>query len=532
MAYKFSQLNKLGDEFRSVFGIGFKPFYDGLISVASKCLCIDILKFDEWLHQQHGNYEDEGKSMDDIIREHYGEKGVELINEVTDMGETLTKSIVEIDGVKTVAERTVRKEQVTYKPYGNYHEGLDVNQVVYDLMIIACYDMMTVGTVLYGGDYTAAEMAGKIGYLHQYVEGGDYKVIKIETKTFCCTYHVSEAFAQIAEWEGVAGISPAKAHRFHVDGKEMPKGAVLKKYQRCHGYKPTHISLVMDERRVNEKFEVLGRLYQSLTSEGMRRAMSVCAAARLFDNKSYEVQALVKSAMRWKLWRDYAKKEGASMMPVAFDETDFQCGPECYKQVDSRYVQELVNHWQKLLSDYPMPEWPKQGDMVQFKAHDIQKKYRGKYLCEGMTASLSTYGDSLVWRASLRVKKYDNEYFTPSLLEPVKEKTKKGSGLTRTKTDKKPAVKKKCSGLTRTKTDGERKESEKVPLSSAAKTKTQKSAAVKVKGTDYTVKSDGRTETFGSYIPGALAETQPSDIEHQTSIAERLRQALLARLAA
>ena len=82
MAYLFSQLNKLGDEFRSVFGIGFKPFYDGLMSVACKHLCIDIPKFDEWLHQQHGNYEDDGKSMDDIIREHYGEKGLELINEL------------------------------------------------------------------------------------------------------------------------------------------------------------------------------------------------------------------------------------------------------------------------------------------------------------------------------------------------------------------------------------------------------------------------------------------------------------------
>jgi len=82
MAYKFSETGKLNDKFRSVFGIGFKPFYDGLLSVVSKQLCIDIMKFDEWLHQQHGNYEDDGKSMDDIIREHYGEKGVELINEV------------------------------------------------------------------------------------------------------------------------------------------------------------------------------------------------------------------------------------------------------------------------------------------------------------------------------------------------------------------------------------------------------------------------------------------------------------------
>ena len=82
MAYKITEIGKLNDEFKRVFGIGFKPFYDGLMSVASKQLCIDILKFDEWLHKKHGNYEDAGQSMDDCIREHYGDEGAKLINEV------------------------------------------------------------------------------------------------------------------------------------------------------------------------------------------------------------------------------------------------------------------------------------------------------------------------------------------------------------------------------------------------------------------------------------------------------------------
>ena len=490
MAYKFSETGKLSDEFRSVFGIGFKPFYDGLLSVVSKQLCIDILKFDEWLHQQHGNYEDEGKSMGDIIREHYGEKGVELINEVTDMEDfKLTDGIVSLTGLTTMADRKVCKETVTYRPHGRCWDGEDVNATVYDLMIIACYDMMTVGTVLYGGEYTAAEMAGKIGYVHQYVEGSDYKTVKIETKTFCCTCHVSEAFAQMAEWEGVMGLSPKKCFRFTVEGKELPNGAKIEPYKRCHGYHPRTISLAADEKRINQKFEVLGRLYQSLTSEGMRKAMSVIAAARLFDNKSYEVKAMVKTAMRWKLWRDYAKKPGATMLPIQFGATDFQCGPECYKQVDSKYVQELVDHWNKLVADSPMPEWPKQGDWVQFKNREkMQKKYQGKFLCEGMTASLSTYGDRIEWRASVRVKKYDNEYFLPGQLEPAPEKP----------------VKK-------------------------AKAKTKKPAAVKVQGSGYTAKSDGRTETFGSYIPSAMAEESKPDT---MTLAEQLRQALLARLAA
>ena len=83
LVYKFSQLHQLNDEFDRVFGIGFKPFYDGLVSVTSKHLCIDILKFDEWLHKKHGNYEDAGQSMDNCIREHYGNEGVKLINRVS-----------------------------------------------------------------------------------------------------------------------------------------------------------------------------------------------------------------------------------------------------------------------------------------------------------------------------------------------------------------------------------------------------------------------------------------------------------------
>ena len=75
-----------------------------------------------------------------------------------------------------------------------------------------------------------------------------------------------------------------------------------------------------------------------------------------------------------------------------------------------------------------MPEWPKQGDVVMLKGREkMAKKYQGKFMCEGMTASLSTYGDRIEWRASVRVKKFDNEYFLPGQLEPwvEPEKTKK-----------------------------------------------------------------------------------------------------------
>ena len=424
MAYKFSETGKLSDEFRNVFGIGFKPFYDGLISVAAKQLCIDILKFDEWLHQQHGNYEDDGKCMDDIIREHYGEKGVELINEVTDMGDfKLTDGVVSLTGLTTVADRTVCKDTVTYRPHGRCWDGEDVNAIVYDLMIIACYDMLEVGTVLYGGEYTAAEMAGTFCGMHQYEEGMDYKTVKIETKTFCCTYRVGDVFAQMAEWEGVVNLSPKKCFRFTVEGKELPKDAKIEPYKRWHGYKPTTISLAAENTRIAKKFEVLGAMAKSLTSEGMRKALSVIAAASRWSKATYEVRDMAKKAMMWKLQSDYGRVP--TSQPVCFTAKDFEYGPEVWKNVDVAYTEELDRHFRQMLADSPAPEWPKQGDMVVIKdAWKMAKVYQHKFLCEGVVATLSINGESIVWRASVRVKKFGNEYFLPGQLEPAPEKPK------------------------------------------------------------------------------------------------------------
>ena len=539
MAYKFSETGKLNDEFRSVFGIGFKPFYDWLISVAAKCLCIDIMKFDEWLHQQHGNYEDESKSMDDIIREHYGEKGVELINEVTDMGDfKLTDGIVSLTGLTTVADRTVCKETVTYRPHGRCWDGEDVNAIVYDLMIIAAYDMLAVGKALYGGEYTAAEMAGKIGYLHQYVEGGDYKVIKIETKTFCCTYHVSEAFAQMAEWEGVMNLQSKKCHRFTVEGKELPKGAKIEPYKRCCGYKPTTVSLAAENNRLAKKFDVIGAMSEDLGSEGMKRALSVLTAIKSIKKlHGYDMGDMADRMLRRKLWRDYGKRErlhrrkawltdemkrtdqgsdryksmkkdldevrkklSAPVSPVCYTARDFEHGPEVWKQVDEAYVKELIAYFRQVLADHPAPEWPKQGDVVQFKNREkMQKKYQGKFLCEGLAAFLSLYFDRIEWRASLCVGKFKNEYFLPGQLEPAPEKPKK-----------KPASKRWKNGAGSNSSEREQ---------ARPKVKAKK-ADVRCKKADVRCKRSVRPQP-SSIIP------QPSD---EQTLAERLRQALLKQM--
>jgi hypothetical protein len=40
---------------------------------------LDIIKFDDWLHTQHGQYEDKGMSMKECIRKEYGENAVSFV---------------------------------------------------------------------------------------------------------------------------------------------------------------------------------------------------------------------------------------------------------------------------------------------------------------------------------------------------------------------------------------------------------------------------------------------------------------------
>ena len=39
---------------------------------------LDIFAFDDFLHSKYGEYEEQGKSMHDVVLEHYGEKVAEF----------------------------------------------------------------------------------------------------------------------------------------------------------------------------------------------------------------------------------------------------------------------------------------------------------------------------------------------------------------------------------------------------------------------------------------------------------------------
>ena len=327
---------------------------------------------------------------------------------------------------KTQTPRT--ESTVTYEPHGSSGSGLDVNTLVYEMMIIAGYDMLQVGHATYGGDYTAAELAGKVGYLPMFMENDseswDHTHIHIKTKTFDCSFDAGEMFETMAEWEGVAGITAKNAYKFRCEGREVPRGAVVKPYRRCHGYKPTTFSMAMEERRINQKFEVLGKLYQRLTSEGMRKALSVIAAVRCFDNMSYEWRGIAKQAMLWKLWKDYARE--TCSMPVEFSASDFNGGPACYQVVDDEYAASLVSHFRRIVADAPKPEWPVRGDVVTIKgAETMKRKYCGKKLVDSVLPRLAPYGNRIDWVVAVSVGKFDVEYFLPGQLEPAADKAKK-----------------------------------------------------------------------------------------------------------
>ena len=55
---------------------------DTLISFAAGRVVVDIIHIDSILHSRFGNYEDRGLSMNDMLKEHYGEAAVQLLNEL------------------------------------------------------------------------------------------------------------------------------------------------------------------------------------------------------------------------------------------------------------------------------------------------------------------------------------------------------------------------------------------------------------------------------------------------------------------
>ena len=295
---------------------------------------------------------------------------------------------------------------VRYNLRGN-NKGMDTNRLVYELMIMAGHDMLDCCAVVYGGDYTAAELAGTAGYISEFL--GDakkdwetYASIVIEAGGYQCEFPARDVFKMMTEWEGVAGITAKQAYRFPVEGKERPKDMKLKSYKRGRVYSQKRVSVAKDEKRINAKFEMLGHLYQNLTSEGMRKALSLLTAVESAKKMySAEHADMAKTLMTYWFWKQYRSEESPYCIDP-FTAKGFECGPECWKVVDEDYVKELLARWKEFVAANPAPTWLKKDDMVQLKNQAVTpKRWQGKLKVYRVYGSLDIANQRICWNAEV-----------------------------------------------------------------------------------------------------------------------------------
>ena len=72
----------VADNFKKYFGVSINSYYDSMMSMVTGKITIDIIRFDDYLHEQFGQYEDDKKSMSDIIKEKYGEEAEAFIKQL------------------------------------------------------------------------------------------------------------------------------------------------------------------------------------------------------------------------------------------------------------------------------------------------------------------------------------------------------------------------------------------------------------------------------------------------------------------
>ena len=68
--------------FRHTFDLRFTEYMDAELFVTLRKPVLDVFKFDDWLHEQHGNYEKEGLSMQTLLIKHYGQDVADKIQQL------------------------------------------------------------------------------------------------------------------------------------------------------------------------------------------------------------------------------------------------------------------------------------------------------------------------------------------------------------------------------------------------------------------------------------------------------------------
>jgi len=80
--FKISEYVQAKRQFTDVFNLRIGDFHDPILSIAFGCVLIDVLKFDEWLHQRLGSYEDQGLNMQQLVVQHFGSDAWEFLSSI------------------------------------------------------------------------------------------------------------------------------------------------------------------------------------------------------------------------------------------------------------------------------------------------------------------------------------------------------------------------------------------------------------------------------------------------------------------
>lgn len=76
------QRKALRSKFQQLLEMSLADCLDTLTSFVSGHVMVDIIRIDEILHARFGCYEASGLSMEDVIRDKYGDDAVNLLNEL------------------------------------------------------------------------------------------------------------------------------------------------------------------------------------------------------------------------------------------------------------------------------------------------------------------------------------------------------------------------------------------------------------------------------------------------------------------
>ena len=72
----------LGQDFIKTFHTSIVNFYDPLMSYVNQKFTLRLCAFDDYLHSQFGDYEDQKLSMKDVVDKYYGTAGINLIEKL------------------------------------------------------------------------------------------------------------------------------------------------------------------------------------------------------------------------------------------------------------------------------------------------------------------------------------------------------------------------------------------------------------------------------------------------------------------